>query len=83
MSGDRAKLFKRIASAEVSAMINWLVRPIMIVAAVIAGWFVARDAVNFSIIQLVVALLLVTALVGLAAIVETLTDRADSNKRPK
>lgn len=64
-------------------MINWLVRPIMIVAAVIAGWFVARDAVNFSIIQLVVALLLVTALVGLAAIVETLTDRADSNKRPK
>jgi hypothetical protein len=82
MSGDRAKLSKRIGSAE-GAMINWLVRPIMIVAAVIAGWFVAREAVNFSIIQLVVALLLVTALVGLAAIVEMLTDRANSNKRPK
>ena len=64
-------------------MIKWLVRPIMFVAAVIAGWFVARDAVNFSVIQMVVALFLVTALVAVAALVETLTDRADSNKRPK
>ncbi len=64
-------------------MIKWLVRPIMLVAAVIAGWFVARDAVNFSIIQMVVALLLVTALVAVAAVVETLADRAESNKSRK
>ena len=64
-------------------MIKWVIRPIMIVAAVIAGWFVARDAVNFTIIQTVVALLLVTALVAVAAIVQTLADRADSNKSPK
>jgi hypothetical protein len=65
-------------------MIKWLVRPIMIVAAVIAGWFVARDAVNFSIIQMVVVLLLVAALAATAAILETLADRANSNnKRPR
>jgi hypothetical protein len=64
-------------------MIKWLVRPIMLVAAVIAGWFVARDAVNFSIIQMVVALLLVTALVAVAAVVEALADRAESNKSRK
>ena len=65
-------------------MIKWLVRPIMIVAAVIAGWFVARDAVNFSIIQMVVVLLLVAALAATAAILETLADRAnDNNKRPR
>jgi len=64
-------------------MIKWLVRPIMIVAAVIAGWFVARDAVNFSIIQMVVVLLLVAALAA-AAILETLADRANNNnKRPR
>ena len=65
-------------------MIEWLVRPIMIVAAVIAGWFVARDAVNFSIIQMVVVLLLVAALAAAAAILETLADRANNNnKRPR
>ena len=64
-------------------MIKWLIRPIMLVAAVIAGWFVARDAVNFSIIQMVVALLLVTALVAVAAVVEALADRAESNKSRK
>jgi formate hydrogenlyase subunit 4 len=64
-------------------MIKWFVRPIMLVAAVIAGWFVARDAVNFSIIQMVVALLLVTALVAVAAVVEALADRAESNKSRK
>jgi hypothetical protein len=64
-------------------MIKLLIRPIMIVAAVIAGWFVARDAVNFSIIQMVVVLLLVAALAAVAAVLETLADRANSDKRPR
>ena len=45
---------------------------IMIVAGVIAAWFVARDAVNFSIVQMVVGITLTTALVALAAVWETL-----------
>ncbi len=55
-------------------MLNLLVRPIMIIAAIIASWFVARDAVNFTIIQLVVALFLITLIVAIGAFWETLTD---------
>lgn len=39
-------------------MIGWLVRLILIPAGAIAGWFVAKDAPNFSAVQMVVALLL-------------------------
>jgi hypothetical protein len=48
-------------------ILNWLIRPIFLVAAIIAGWFVAEDAANFGIVQMVVAILLITALVALAA----------------
>ena len=61
-------------------MLNWILRPIMVIAAVIAGWFVARDAVNFSIIQMVVGLLLITALVAVAACWEMIADRLKSRK---
>lgn len=53
---------------------NLLLRPVMFFAAIIAGWFVARDAVNFNIIQMVVALFLITAVVAAAAFWETLSD---------
>ena len=39
-------------------MLSWLVRVLLIVAGVIAEIFVARDAVNFALVQGVVALLL-------------------------
>lgn len=55
-------------------MMNLLLRPVMFFAAIIAGWFVARDAVNFNIIQMVVALFLITAIVAIAAFWETLSD---------
>lgn len=61
-------------------MLNLFLRPVMIIAAVIASWFVARDAVNFTIIQLVVALLLITALVALGAFWEVLTDWLKNRK---
>ena len=61
-------------------MLNWILRPIMVIAAVIAGWFVARDAVNFSVIQMVVGLLLITALVAVAACWEMIADRLKSRK---
>jgi hypothetical protein len=56
-------------------MLNLIIRPIMVVAAAIAGYFVARDAVNFTIIQMVVALFLITAIVALAAFWEFFAER--------
>jgi hypothetical protein len=51
-------------------ILNWLIRPIFLVAAIIAGWFVAEDATNFGIVQMAIAILLITALVALAAFLE-------------
>jgi hypothetical protein len=48
-------------------MFGWIVRIILSVAAVITGWFVARDAANFGIIQMAVGLLLMTGFVAIAA----------------
>lgn len=53
-------------------ILTWLLRPLLIVAAAIAGWFVAEDAANFSVIQLVVAILLITVAVILAAFWEAM-----------
>ena len=54
-------------------MVNLLLRPVMFFAAIIAGWFVARDAVNFNVIQMVVALFLITAIVAIGAFWETIS----------
>jgi hypothetical protein len=62
-------------------MLNLIIRPIMILAAVIASYFVVRDAVNFSIIQMTIALLLITILVAIAAFWEFLADRLNAKKR--
>lgn len=48
-------------------MINWLVRGLLIVAGVVTGWFLAKDAPNFGVIQMVVALLLLTLIVAVIA----------------
>jgi hypothetical protein len=61
-------------------MVNLLLRPIMLLAAAIAGWFVAEDAVNFDIIQMVVALFLITIVVAIAAFWETLSEWLSSKK---
>lgn len=55
-------------------LLNWLIRPLLLVAAVIAGWFVAEDAANFGIVQMVIAVLLIALLVGLAAFWEAVVD---------
>lgn len=64
-------------------ILSWLIRPILIVAAVIAGWFVAEEAPNFGVVQMVVAVFLIAALVGLAAFWEALLEQwreRNSNK---
>ena len=48
-------------------MLGWLVRIVMSVAAVVAGWFVARDAANFGIVQSAISLILLTIVVAIAA----------------
>ena len=48
-------------------MIGWVVRIVMSMAGVITGWFVAREATNFGVIQMVVAILLMTFFLAVAA----------------
>ncbi len=46
-------------------MLGWLIRLFFVVAGFIASLFVARDALNFSIVQMVIAVMLFTTCVGL------------------
>ncbi|MBB4369954.1 pantothenate synthetase [Bradyrhizobium sp. cir1] len=48
-------------------MLGWIVRILFAIAAPITALFVARDALNFGLIQAMVTMLLVTALVALIA----------------
>ncbi len=48
-------------------MVNGVVRILMLMAGLITSWFVARDASNFSVIQGVVAMLLIALFVSVAA----------------
>lgn len=51
---------------------QWIVRGLLVISGAIASWFVARDALNFAVIQMVIAVLLFTALVAIAAFWPTL-----------
>lgn len=48
-------------------MLSWLVRILLVLAGVIAGWIVAPDSNQFSIFQMVIAVLLFTFFVAIAA----------------
>ncbi len=54
--------------------ISWLLRPILIVAAIIAGWFVAEDSGNFTVVQMTVAVVLIALLVAIATFWEMVAD---------
>jgi uncharacterized protein YacL len=45
-------------------MLGWVVRILFIVAGAITGWFVARDATNFGVLQMFVMLALITVFMG-------------------
>ncbi|KTD26020.1 hypothetical protein Lmac_1791 [Legionella maceachernii] len=55
-------------------MIGWLVRVLFVIAGSITGLFVSRDALNFSVFQMVIAVLLFTLLVSIAAFWSTLVN---------
>ena len=48
-------------------MLGWIVRLLFILAAPIAALLVSRDALNFGLVQTLVAIALIVAFVGLAA----------------
>lgn len=54
--------------------INWIVAPIMALAAIIAAWFVATDSANFGVVQMAIAVLLMTTVVAIATFWRTLAD---------
>ncbi len=62
-------------------LINWLLRPVLFLAAIIAGWFVAEDAVNFGVVQMVVAVVLITILVAIAAFWEAILDWLNERRK--
>lgn len=48
-------------------MIGWAVRGLLVVSGTITGWFVSKDALNFDIIQMAVALVLIALIVFVLA----------------
>ena len=48
-------------------MVSWIVRIVLFLASIVTGWFVARDADNFGVIQMAVSLLLIIFFIALAA----------------
>lgn len=63
-------------------MLNFIIRPLLALAGVITGWFVATDATNFSLIQMAVAVVLLTLFVALAAFWETVMGWLRNRRRP-
>lgn len=49
-------------------MYGWLLRALLVFGGVIAAWLVGRDAPNFTFVQTVVTLLLITVVVALLAL---------------
>ena len=66
MEGSARQIWCSLQHTE-SNMISWIVRFLMIAVGAVTGWFVAEDAPNFGIIQMIVALLLLTLIVAVLA----------------
>lgn len=48
-------------------MIGWVVRGVMVVAGVLTGLFIAKDAPNFGVIQMMISLLVIALIVAVFA----------------
>jgi len=48
-------------------MLTWIVRGLLLLAGVIASWFIAKDAPGFASVQMTIATLLFVAIVAAAA----------------
>jgi hypothetical protein len=47
-----------------SAVLGWIVRILLLAAAVVTSWFLATNAENFAVVQMVVALALIALALG-------------------
>lgn len=63
-------------------MIGWAVRVFLIVAGTITGWFVARDATNFGVLQMFIMLMLITITVAGVALWPVLFNWIKQRKYP-
>ena len=48
-------------------MISWIVRGLLAAGGVVTSWFIAQDAPNFGVIQMVMSLMLLTLVVAVIA----------------
>jgi len=62
------KLTLSVPANEARPVLTWLLRLILIPSGVVAGWFVAKDAPNFGIVQATVALFLIVFVVAVIAL---------------
>ncbi len=46
-------------------MLGWIIRLLLVIAGAMTSWFVAKDALNFAIVQMVVAVVLFTSVIAL------------------
>jgi len=64
-------------------MFGWIVRIVMALAGVVTGWFVAREAANFGLFQMVVAILLLVFFVAVAAFWPSLAGLLRNRREPE
>lgn len=66
-------------------MIGWIVRILLVFAGVIASWFIAHDALNFGIVQMIVAIIVFVLFILIAAFLPTfknwIEDRVKKSKK--
>lgn len=58
---DPASRFRRVS------VVSLLVRAVLLLAGIVTGWLVSRDATNFSVIQMTIAMLLIVLAVFVLA----------------
>ena len=46
---------------------GWIIRGLLVISGSIASWFVARDELKFAVVQMVIAVLLFTLVIAIAA----------------
>jgi len=61
-------------------MLAWIIRAVLFVAGPIAAMFVSRDALNFGVVETLVAVVLIVGL-ALAAAAWTLRKRPEAGQR--
>lgn len=63
-------------------MLGWVARGILVVAGGIAGWFLTRDDPNFTLVEMAIAIALITLAVGVAAFWPALLRFLRRGRRP-